>query len=50
MTNFVGIWLKIYFIMIGIILVRIYLRCGCFKILLLTRVDTVTARWSTICQ
>ena len=35
MTNFVGIWLKIDFSMKGIILVRIYLRFGCFEILLL---------------
>ena len=35
MTNFVGIWLKIDFIMKGIIEVRIYLRFGCFEILLL---------------
>ena len=40
MTNFVGIWLKIDFIMKGIILMRIYLRFGCFKLLLLTRVDS----------
>ena len=42
MTNFVGIWLKIDFIMKGIILVHIYLRFGCFEILLLlTRVQLV---------
>ena len=39
MTNFVGIWLKIDFIMKEIILVHIYLRFGCFEILLLTRVQ-----------
>ena len=38
MTNFVGMWLKIYFIMKGIILVCTYLRFECFKILLLTGV------------
>ena len=41
MTNFVGIWLKIDFIVKGIILVHIYLRFGCFEILLLTRVDSL---------
>ena len=40
MTNFVGIWLKIDFIMKGIVLVHIYLRFGYFQILLLTRVDS----------
>ena len=40
MTNFVGIWLQIDFIMKGIILVCIYLRFDCFEILLLTRVDS----------
>ena len=35
MINFVGIGLKIDFIMKGIILVHIYLRFGCFEILLI---------------
>ena len=39
MINFVGIGLKIDFIMKGIILVHMYLRFGCFEILLLTRVQ-----------
>ena len=39
MTNFVEMWLKIDFIMKGILLVHIYLRFGCFEILLLTRVQ-----------
>ena len=34
MTNFVGIWLKIDFIIKAIVLVHIYLRFGCFQILL----------------
>ena len=34
-TNFVGNW---YFIMKGSILVHIYLRFGCFNILLLTQI------------
>ena len=44
MTNFVGIWLKIDFIMKGIILMRIYLRFGGFKLLLLTRVQLELTR------
>ena len=44
MTNFIGIWLKIDFIMKGIILVHIYLRLGCFEILLLTRVQLELTR------
>ena len=39
MINFVGIRLKIDFIMKGILIVHIYLRFGCFEILLLTRVQ-----------
>ena len=39
MINFVGIGLKIDFIMKGILIVHIYLRFGCFEILLLTRVQ-----------
>ena len=44
MTNFIGIWLKIDFIMKGIILVHIYLRFGCFEILLLTQVQLELTR------
>ena len=44
MIDFVGIGLKIDFIMKGIILVHIYLRFGCFEILLLTRVQIELTR------
>ena len=44
MTNFVEMWLKIDFIMKGILLVYIYLRFGCFEILLLTRVQLELTR------
>ena len=45
-TNFVGIWLKIDFIMKGIVLVCIYLRFFFFffEILLLTRVQLELTR------
>ena len=44
MINFVGIGLKIDFIMKGIILVHTNLRFGCFEILLLTRVQIELTR------
>ena len=44
MINFVGIGLKLDFIMKGIILVHIYLRFGCLEILLLTRVQIELSR------
>ena len=44
MINFVGIGLKIDFIMEGIIKVHLYLRFGRFEILLLTQVQLELTR------